>query len=189
MHPVSELSDVAREFHHLQAEHSREGIEGSWRRRQGARLEELERTFETLLQRWVPSADEQTLWREHLYRGAERPHGEFVEPPAFRGRSELGSTVVVRPSEDELEVILDGTPVARWPKRRGVAAPLRFADSEFHELFEAPDAALDALLDYVERRTEAPPWQWARELYEDGLIDPTFGLTERGRRFHATRRG
>ena len=190
MHPIAELSKVAREFHHVQGEHAREGVSGSWRRRQRARMEELEEKFETLLSRWVPQATEQMRWREHLYRGAEEPHESVPveEPLLFRGRSALESTLVIRATEDEQEWIVDGNVVDRRPLRRTIDAPVIHGGWEFHEQFDAPAEALEALIAYVERRADAPPWAWARELYEDGLIDCNFGLTARGRRYRDAHR-
>lgn len=188
-HPVSELSKVAREFRHVQGEHEREGVDGSWRRRQGSRLEELERTFEVLLERWVRDTDEQARWREHLYAGAEAPDHELAEePPLFRGRSELGSTILIGPNGHERHVIVDGALVDHWPERRVIADPVRHGESAFHEVFEAPPEALAELLGYLDDPGRSPPWSWARELFEDGLIDSTFALTARGRRFHTSRR-
>jgi hypothetical protein len=190
VHPIAELSKVAREFHHVQGEHAREGVSGSWRRRQRARMEELEEKFETLLGRWVPQATEQMRWREHLYRGAEEPHESLpaAESLLFRGRSELGSTLVIQETEDEQLWIVDGNIVDRRPPRHSITAPPDHNGSKFPEHFDAPDEALDALIEYVERRADAPPWAWARELYEDGLIDANFGLTARGRRYRDARR-
>lgn len=187
MHPVAELSNIASEFHHLQAEHAREGAEGSWRRRQRARMDELEQSFETIVQRWVPDPDEQTRWREHLYRGAERPDVPTDEPPIFRGRSDHGSTLVIVVNDGDQVLLVDGAPVARWAKHRTMDAPLRYNSLHFHEFYEASPAALEALADTLSDGASAAPWAFARELYEDGLIDANFGLTARGQRFHQSR--
>lgn len=189
MHPIAELSNVAREFHHVQGEHAREGVSGSRRRRQRARMEELEEKFETLVARWVPDASEQQRWREHIYRGADEP-SELVpsEPqPLFHGSSEYDSSLLIRETEHEQVWIVDGDVVDRRPLRSPVVAPVRHGGSEFAELFETDPQALDALIAYVERRTSEPPWAWARALYDDGLIDANFGLTDRGRRYRALR--
>lgn len=188
VHPVSELGKIAREFRHLKAQRSNESPEGSWRRQHAARMDELEQSFETLVQRWVPDADEQARWHAHFHRGDEDPEEfEADEPPLFRGRSELGGVLVVRVDNDEQKLLLDGAEVARWPMRHTIAAPLRYDGSMFFEEFQASPAAQDALSDYLNRRVDSPPWSWARELYDDGLIDSNFGLTPRGRRFHERR--
>jgi hypothetical protein len=189
VHPVAELIEVAGEFRHLQAEHAREGPAGSWRRRQRARMEELEQSFDTLLQRWVPDADEQARWREHLYRGAEQP-GELPseQPPVFRGRAEDGSMLLIQAYKGALELTVDGASVDRWPLERTIDVPVHHGDAIYEESFEVPPEALDALMRFVERRTGEPPWSWARALYEEGLIDANVSLTARGRRFRDSRR-
>lgn len=189
MHPIAELSNVAREFHHVQGEHAREGVAGSWRRRQRARMEELEEKFETALARWVPDASEQMRWREHLYRGAEEPHELIPSEPAplFRGRSEYDSTLVIRETEHEQVWIVDRDIVDRRALRSPITMPVFHGDSQFAEQFEAGPEALEALIAHVERRTTEPPWTWARMLYDDGLIDANFGLTARGRRYRDAR--
>ncbi len=188
MHPVSELSKVASEFHHLQAERAREGVDGSWRRRHGMRLDELEQSFETLVRRWVSDPAEQERWRQHLHRGDERPLVEEPnEPPQFLGRSEAGSTLLIRANDGGQDFLVDGRRAAHWPTPRPLDGPQNFEGSVFHEFFQASSSALEALLDYVQRRMEAPPWEHARELFDDGLIDATFGLTARGRRLQASR--
>ncbi|MFO7565881.1 MAG: hypothetical protein R6X02_24780 [Enhygromyxa sp.] len=189
MHPVAELSKVAGEFRHLQAEHSREGPAGSWRRRQRSQMEELEQSFDTLLQRWVPDADEQARWRDHFYRGAEQP-GELPrqEPPVFRGRAEDGSALVIQANKGALELSVDGASVDRWPLERTIDVPVHLGDAIYHEVFDVPPAALEALMNFIERRTSAPPWSWARALFDEGMIDANFSLTTRGRRFRDSQR-
>jgi hypothetical protein len=187
VHPIAELSKVGREFHNLQGEQAREGVASSRSRGQRARLEELEERFETLLQRWV-SVGEQERWRAYLYRIGDEPRDPVpAEPPLFRGRSEHETTLVIRADEHGQEWVVDGALVARRPSRHPVAVPMNFDGLHFHEVFEAAPEALEALLEYVERRMVAPPWQCARTLYEDGLIDSDFGLTARGRRFRTSR--
>jgi len=187
--PLAQLSKIVGEFRHLQNEHAREGPEGSWRRRQRTRLEELEEGFDRLLQRWVPDPAEQARWRDHLYRGAEQPSEPPSEqPPVFRGRSEDGSMLLIRPVNQEYELTVDGASVARWEQQRAIPAPVEQGGSIYHEVFEVPPAALEALLDFVERRTDTPPWSWARALYDEGLIDSNVSLTARGRRFRDSRR-
>lgn len=190
MHPVAELTTIAKEFRHLKAQRAHEGVEGSWRRRHGARMDELEQSFEALVQRWVPDPAEQARWHEHFHRGGETPlDTDPDEPPLFRGRSELGSTLEVILDNDEQKLLLDGAEVDRWTTRRSLTSPLRHGESLFHELFDGSPEALQALSAYLDHRVDSPPWAWARELYDDGLIDSNFGLTPRGRRFHDRERG
>jgi hypothetical protein len=43
---------------------------------------------------------------------------------------------------------------------------------------------LEVLRTHVaEQPSGGPPWEWASELFADGLIDMDFSLTERGKRF------
>jgi hypothetical protein len=152
-------------------------------------MEELEQSFDALLQRWIPSTDEQSRWRDHLYRGAEQPAElPSVEPPVFRGRAEDGSMLLIRADKGALELTVDGASIDRWPLERTIDVPVERGDAIYHETFEAPPAALEALMRFVERRTSAPPWPWARVLYDEGLIDSNFSLTPRGRRFRDSRR-
>jgi protein required for attachment to host cells len=50
------------------------------------------------------------------------------------------------------------------------------------ESFDAPDAAVDALAQFLARPGSEPPWSWARALFEDGLVDAELNLTVRGMR-------
>jgi hypothetical protein len=189
MHPIQELSATAREFRHLQAEHEREGPEGSWRRRQGARLAEIERHFETLLERWVDDPAELERWRAHFYHGGEQPEVEDLGVLLFKGRSDAGSLVEIRETESgESAVRIDATEAAHWTGDLPIESPLRFGDSVFEETFDAPAAAVEALRALVGGASREPPWQWATALYADGIIDSTFALTERGRRLLAAAR-
>jgi hypothetical protein len=60
-------------------------------------------------------------------------------------------------------------------------------ENEYDEIFAASDEAVRALADFLERG-ESPPWEYASELLEDGLIDAHFDLTPRGHRALARRR-
>ncbi len=183
MYPSRQLSQIAREFRHLQAEHEREGHNGSWRRRQGARLGELERQFDLLLARWVEDPAECERWREHLHRGAAAPEPSAEETTLFEGRSELGRTIQIRALESgERIVLLDGARVDHVAAEIPVESPFRFGDSLYQETSDSPPEALEALAAFVSRAAREPPWRWARTLLSDGLIDSSFALTERGRR-------
>ncbi|HWM88369.1 MAG TPA: host attachment protein, partial [Kofleriaceae bacterium] len=47
---------------------------------------------------------------------------------------------------------------------------------------DAPVEALRSLARFLTTSEAVPPWRWARELFEDGVVDTEFGLTPRGRR-------
>jgi len=71
--PKTELEELAREYRHVRAEHEREGVEGSWRRRQEARLARIEKRFESVLTRNMHDEDTRDRWRRYLYRGNPSP--------------------------------------------------------------------------------------------------------------------
>jgi hypothetical protein len=182
------LQDLAREYHHLVEEHRRAGVEGTARRQFDARLKRLGRRFERVLGEWVGSEELRSRWLAHLYDGAAAPATlEPDRPLVFRGRSEAGSVVEVRErGRDLYDVEVDGTLVERVGGGLDFAgnAPhvFRLGGSEFREEFAASSAAVGRLRDFVVGSLTAPPWADVLELAADGLIDASFGLTERGRR-------
>lgn len=189
-----ELRQIVKELRHLQNEHAREGQLGSWRRHFEAEVRELEERFEALVQRWIKDDALRERWRAHLYHFAEEPDAPVLAaPPEYKGRSPRGILVAIHRSPvGDWQVSVDEEP----PER--VALPPVLDASFVHkfelegmptEVFDAPEEALRALADHSGRASGAPPWQWAPELYEDGLIDVSFNLTPRGRRFVASRRG
>jgi hypothetical protein len=183
MHPAHELSEIAQEFRHRQAEHEREGPEGSWRRREGARLAELERHFETLLARWIDDPAERELWRAHLYRGESQPELRAADMLLYKGCSAEGSLMEIREQEPgEHIVVIDGTRVDHFEPDLPIASPTSFGGSLYDETFDSPPEAIGALNAFLSGATREPPWPWATTLHSDGIIDTTFALTARGRR-------
>lgn len=75
--PVTALEEIARQFRHTQAEHQREGVEGSLRRRHETELAHLEERFESLLKRSVGDPVLCEEWRQHL-------HGRHSSPGTVR---------------------------------------------------------------------------------------------------------
>src|SRR5690606_1633210 len=59
--------------------------------------------------------------------------------------------------------------------------PVQIQDWACNETFAVPEEAVEALEVFL-GGGGSPPWDWARVLYEDGLIDADFGLTPRGAR-------
>jgi hypothetical protein len=158
------------------------------RRRRDAATAELTERFERRLEEWLPDPELQQEWRAFMFDGAAEPElPPPVRPLVFRGRSELsGSLVEVRGEPDDLTVEVDGSLVERVVGERDFAArrpPLRFrvVDADFLEIFAASAPALQALADYRDE-LESPPWEFAPELFEDGLIQVRFDLTPRGHR-------
>lgn len=187
-----ELEQIVAEYHHLRAEHKRAGQESSLRRRMEARLEELERRFQRLLEEWVAEEHTRQAWLEHLHGSAPAPADpEPVAPLLFKGRSQAGSIVEVRERHDgACDVIVDGTLIERasaseLKEERRAPLTFRAGGEEFREIFTAPAPALTAARAYFARPDGEPPWEHAVELAADGLIDHTFALTARGRRAFA----
>lgn len=186
--PNEALEEIAAEYHHLQNEHKREGVAGSTRRRMESRLAALEERFHTILERWYPDEALRHAWREYLYARQPAPSSPpLASPPLFKGRSQTGSRAEVQEGEDgAYEIFVDGALMKRIPTpmtlEQRTEEHLMMAQQDFVEIFDAPESAREALFRYVRRGSGAPPWEWARELYEDGLIDENFSLTPRGNR-------
>jgi hypothetical protein len=100
----------------------------------------------------------------------------------FRGRAETSSVVEIRGDPGgEAAVVIDGLLVERLTGEiEGDVVVLD--DRVFEETFAAVPAALRALREWVADPAGPPPWEFARDLLEDGLVDRHFGLTQRGRR-------
>lgn len=188
-----ELEALVRHYHHLQNEHKRTAPESSARRHLEARLLDVRRRFDRLLEEFVHDEELRTAWREHLHNRAPEPPGPpAIRPLVFRGVSDAASVVEIRGTKgDELEVRVDGAVTERIAGEKDFASttpPLAFRlnGTEAHETFTAPAEALDALADHVDDG-KRPPWDFASDLLADGLIDVHFALTPRGRRALASR--
>lgn len=182
------LEAIVHECQHLHNENARASAE-SVRRKFSARLLDLEQRFERALEEGVPDERIREAWREFLHLRAPAPsEPPPIAPLLFRGRSDVGSEVVVRECPDGLfDVEVDGSPIQRVSgldlASDGGSTALRVAGLRtFKETFAAPPEALEALRAWVERSEGEPPWEHLRELAADGLIDGHFGLTRRGRR-------
>jgi hypothetical protein len=183
------LEMLAHAYHHLQNEHKHARTESGVRRRIEDRLEDVRNRFERVLAEWVHEPELQEAWRRHLQNRAPAPAG----PPefralAFRGRSEAGSIVEVRrgKGDDEFTVEIDGSLVERIAAekdfRAGPSWQFRLDGRVFVETFDASGDAVQALAEFLADDEASPPWDYAAELLEDGLIDTHAALTPRGRR-------
>lgn len=185
-YPIDQLRQVAAEFRHLRNEHKREGEHGRTRREIGTRLDAYEQRFQTLLDHWVYDESTREAWREHFYRGGAAPDDELERaPPIFLGRSAAGSEIRIGPSNNgEYDVVIDGTRVDRESSTLTIPAngTAHILGQTWREFTTAPPEALAALKKHCAAANGAPPWQWARALLADGLIDTNFSLTPRGRR-------
>jgi hypothetical protein len=183
------LETLAHDYHHLQNEHKRASLESGARRRIEERLVDVRERFDRLLGEWVPDPELREAWREHLHNRVPAPAGpRAIRPLVFRGISEVGSTVEIREGkgEDEYTVEIDGSLVERIAAEKdfsaGASFHFRLDGREFEETFSASSEAIDALADFLAGEEASPPWEYAAELLEDGLIDTNAALTSRGRR-------
>ncbi len=143
-----------------------------------------------MLSHWSAEEDEElrATWRKHLYEGGPAPKGPDVRPPKlFIGETDAGTRVEIRPASDGgHDIVVDGAleehTAAKWRLPPDAREPFQVGPHRCREVFEAPQEAIRALQRFVTTEEALPPWRWARELFEDGLIDSEFGLTQRGRR-------
>jgi hypothetical protein len=180
-----QLRATVRQYRHAQGEHARQSEDSSLRRKREAELKELESQFESILDRWLDDDALRARWREHLFEAGPEPEPEGKVPPIYKGRSEVGSVLVVCPNDSgEWEYVLDGSLTAHHPPgwRYGGPGGMQLVGQAFEEVLEAPAEAVEALRAHLANPTAEPPWQWAPKLFEDGLIDIHFSLTDRGRR-------
>jgi protein required for attachment to host cells len=185
-YPIERLYELVREFRHVEEEHRREPPHGPTRRRLAAEMAELTDDFERLLAEWVDDGGQRAAWREFLHGHAEAPDLSPLQPaPLFRGTTEAGATIEIRPAGTGYDLIVDGSRLDRqevpWQLDPDMRPPIRILDHTCTETFVASPEAITALAEYVAGRGE-PPWRWARELVEDGLLDPELALTSRGER-------
>jgi hypothetical protein len=191
--PRAELEAIAREHRHVHSERARAGPEGTSRRHMGARLDELERRFSRLLRAWVDDEATRAAWWGHLRADAPPPPLPAPwSPLVFRGTAADGSRVEVRESPGgDHELVVDGTSRGRVTRVPDVlpAVGAHVGGLVCRETSRAPHLAIEALRRFRDDPGDGPPWSHARALLEDGLIDPDFGLTARGRRVlaHAAR--
>jgi len=190
-----ELEALVHHYLHLQNEHKRAPVDSAPRRRIEARLLDVRSRFDRLLEEWVPGEDLRRSWLEHLQSHGPAPDGPpAVRPLVFAGVAEVtGSTIEIRGTRgEELEVRIDGAVVERLVGERDFAATtpgfrFRLDGIEYVETLSASEEALDALAEFLDDEQQPPPWDHARELLADGLIDVHFAVTPRGRRALAGR--
>jgi hypothetical protein len=183
-----ELDALARNYHHLREEHRRTRPEGHTRRRLEERMLDGRGRFERILDEWVPNEGLREEWRRYLDEGQPEPSGPpAIEPVVFRGVSDVtGSVAELRGAGEELRVWIDGTLIERIVDDKaftGIAPEVRFKlnDVEFHETFAASSESLAALRGFLDGQLP-PPWDFAKELLADGIVNVHVGLTPRGHR-------
>jgi hypothetical protein len=192
--PVScrELDLLAYQVLRVHTAHA-DATADSLRNKLGARLDELEAQFERTLTEEVPDETMRHAWREHLHAHGPAPNVPLPLPiVVFRGRSEVGSEILVRETPDaELRIEVDDTLLTRRIdharaldiRLEGGQWLLRIEGlGDFRETFAASPDTVDALRSWTDEPRGDPPWSAVRELAADGLIDRTFALMPRGRR-------
>ena len=186
--PLDLLRRLGDEYRHVEQEHQREPASRSaTRNRLAEQLRELEDHFERVLAEWTTDDKLRASWRAFLRgRGPGPDEPRVAPPPLFRGRTDAGSLVELRAARDGgFDIFVDGqrsdhqsVPWYLDPDMRG---RVQIGEHSCDEEFAASPDALTALAEFLAGRGE-PPWRFARELVEDGLVDPELALTPRGRR-------
>jgi hypothetical protein len=189
-----ELDALARSYHHLQRTHQEEPPGSSTRRHVEQRLLDVRERVERLLEEWVSEEEARDAWRKYLeHHGPAPSEPDPIDIVVFRGVAEAsGSVAIVRRGADAYSVEIDGVLTDRVVADKDFSPdvpPLRFRVDgfEFDETFEVSDEALDALAAFLAGESEGPPWEYARELLGDGLIDVHSAVTPRGKRALALR--
>jgi hypothetical protein len=183
-----ELLALVHQYQHLHNEIERSNPESSPRRELEHKLLHVRERFDRLLDEWVVDGTAREEWREYIHGRRpvpDEPAG--IEPLVFQGLTDAGSIVQVRGEADEYGVWVDGSLQERIAARKdlSVATPnlhFRWDGKEIAETFNASDEALSALADYLDSQDGSPPWEYASELFADGLIEVHFDLAPRGNR-------
>jgi protein required for attachment to host cells len=149
-------------------------------------MRELEADFERVLVEWITDEALRASWREFLRGRAPAPdEPRLAPPPLFRGRTDVGALVEIRPVSDGYDIFVDGArsdhTSVPWHLDPDAGGRVLIGEHDCDEIFGAPPDAIAALSEFLSGRGE-PPWRWAKELFEDGLVDPELALTPRGRR-------
>jgi len=183
--PITLLRKLGHHYRHVGQEHVRQPLRGATRRRLADDLQAIEDQFERLLVEWVSDHDLRTTWREFLHGRAAAPEGpSFAVPPLFKGRTDAGARIEIRPASEGYDILVDGARIDHgsvpWHLDPDMRGPTQIGSHACEETFDVPEPATRALADFL--AGGPPPWRWARELVEDGLIDGELALTPRGQR-------
>ena len=185
--PLDLLRRLADAYRHVEQEHVREPrSRGSTRHRLAEQMRDLASDFERILAEWTSDEALREQWRAFLHgRGAPPSLPQVARPPLFRGITDAGTRVELRPVADGYDVLVDGARADHssvpWHLDGNTRGRVRIGEHVCEETFAAPAEAITALTEFLAGRADAP-WRWARELLEDGLITPELALTPRGRR-------
>ncbi|RME70761.1 MAG: hypothetical protein D6776_11205 [Planctomycetota bacterium] len=183
-----ELEQLAHDYQHLKSEHNLLGPESSARRHMEEKMKALQERFEHLIARWIDDEQLRHAWHRRFYHGDPTPDAPEPDYPLlFRGELQGGGRFEVRRSpRGGVDVYVDGKEVRHDNEVLRIepieGERFEILGYEVHERFDAPDEAIEALRAYVDNPQGSPPWEFARVLYDDGLIDRGFTLTPRGHR-------
>jgi protein required for attachment to host cells len=184
--PLGLLRRLADEYRHVEQEHGRQpASRAATRHRLAEQMRDLAAQFERVLEAWTPADELRARWREYLHgRSAAPDEPHLATPLLFKGRTDAGAIVEIRATRDGYDILTDGARSDHqnvpWDLDPDTQPPVLVDGHLCDEIFDAPPAAIAALRQLV--AGGAPPWRWARELVDDGLIDPELALTPRGRR-------
>jgi protein required for attachment to host cells len=183
------LRQVASDYRRLGQDHLREGTRGTTRRRLAQEMRRVARRFDRLLAHWVADEALRAAWLRHLRAGAPAPDEPRLAsaPPLFRGATDAGAIVDVRAAADGgYDIHVDGALVRHervpWHLDPALVEPVEILQHACREVFAAPEAAVRALAAFARTPGAEPPWEWGRELVEDGLVSLDFAMTPRGQR-------
>lgn len=180
------FQELVERHRHLRGEHRRSGVEGATRRHLERDLAALDARIERRLALWVPDEEVRQQWRDHLHHGGPMPPLPTTPPPlVFHGVATDGSIVEVHThGAGEHQLSVDHAARGLIPRVPDVLPPEgpHLFGMTCRETFVASPESLAALREFVSAGAGEPPWEHAPELLRDGLVDPDFGLTARGRR-------
>lgn len=184
--PIDLLRKLGDHYRHVEQEHQRQPPRSATRHRIATEMHGIQDHFEHLLVEWVADEGLRAQWRTFLHGGAPAPKApRLPPPPLFKGRTDAGAVIEIHPVADGYDMIVDGARLDHsgvpWHLDPDMRGPVQIGDHACEETFDAPEPAVQALADFLADRAK-PPWRWARELVEDGLIDTELGLTPRGER-------
>ena len=184
--PLELLRKLADDFRHLEQEHGRQPQRSATRRRLGSALQDIAARFERLLVEWVRDDVPRMQWREYLHGRAAAPDTpRRPAPPLFKGRTDAGAVIEIRKALAGHDLFVDGALIDHsgvpWRLDPDMLGRTQIGEHACEETFDAPPPAVNALSEFLAGRA-TPPWRWARELVDDGLINNELALTPRGQR-------
>jgi protein required for attachment to host cells len=184
--PIDLLRTLGDHYRHVEQAHQRQPPHSATRRKIATEMHDIQDHFERLLIEWVADEGLRARWREFLHGRTTAPKTQRLPPPPlFKGRTDAGAVIEIRPASDGYDLLVDGARVDHsnvpWHLDPDMRGPVQIGDHACEEAFDAPDSAVRALAAFRADHA-AFPWQWARDLLKDGLIDLDLAITSRGKR-------